>query len=639
MRKNTHQGKHTQEAKQQEQSTSVNYSFSSFPLYEHKTPIFKENERTGYVDFGQDNNYPDYLSYLYNRSAIHASIINSKRRYICGNGWEIMDSLPTILAAKAQSIAGSINAFQTLDEFTEMLQLEELVYGGYAIRIKWFDGKIISMKVQGFDTIRTNKIRSEFFISNEWTSEMSLSTRWKRGRGMPQDVVKLPKFNPMSAEGEQILYSVGHRPQMRVYPLPEYEAGIAAIETDVEIKNFDLNNIKTGFAAGTMITLFNGEVGEEKKASIERNLKGKAFGTDNGGELILNFQNPGTTPPEILSLRPNELADQYAQLDPRVTNSILMAHSVTSPMLFGIKTEGQLGGRSELRTAWELFYNGYVVPKQNKLENDINYLMKFMGLPMRAFKIKDIEPIGIEFDLEVIKEALGQEDFNRYVREKLGIKQNKVQMSSQTKEDKLLFKLTNELGESKDKFEIVMHGQGYDFDIPADLKGDNKKVYNVLVKTPDMTLAALSKATNITEAKLVQILEQLSKGNVIASKLIEKNGVVSVRSEANEPPNVDDAKKAQDDGFVLETKWEYAWTNPDDARTKDRSRDFCVKMLEANKLYDRSEIDALQNDMDSDQFNQSVWRYRGGWYHNPDLNVNTPQCRHYWKSVITKRKK
>jgi uncharacterized membrane protein YkoI len=317
--------------------------------------------------------------------------------------------------------------------------------------------------------------------------------------------------------------------------------------------------------------------------------------------------------------------------------------------------------------------------------------MKFMGLPMRAFKIKDIEPIGIEITTENIKEALGTDLFANYIKGKIGINiveeeisEDKIilntlnslspivasklmnsisanelrrllklpeiadgdkaselsqEVFAANKEDKLLFKLTNELGESKDKFEIVMHGQGYDFDIPADLKGDNKKVYNVLVKTPDMTLAALSKATNITEAKLVQILEQLSKGNVIASKLIEKNGVVSVRSEANEPPNVDDAKKAQEDGFVLETKWEYAWTNPDDAKTKDRSRDFCVKMLEANRLYDRSEIDALQNDMDSDQFNQSVWRYRGGWYHNPDLNVNTPQCRHYWKSVITKRKK
>jgi hypothetical protein len=639
MRKNTPTDKHTQEDKSQERSTNANYSFSTFPLYEHKTPIFKENERTGYVDFGQDNNYPDYLAYLYNRSAIHASIINSKRRYICGNGWELLPNLTTIQAAKAMDLANNVNTFQTLDELTEMLMLEELIYGGYALRVKWFEGRIISLKVQGFDTIRTNTIRSEFYISNEWTAEMSLSTRWRKGRGMPVDVQVLPKFNPLRKEGEQIFYSVGHRPQMRVYPLPEYEAGIAAIETDVEIKNFDLNNIKTGFAAGTMITLFNGEVHEEKKATIERDLKRKAFGTDNAGELILNFQNPGTVEPKILALRPNDLADQYAQLDPRITNSILMSHSVTSPMLFGIKTEGQLGGRSELRTAWELFYNGYIVPKQNKLENDINYLFNLMGISGKALRIKDIEPIGIEFDLETIKEALGQEDFNTYVREKLGLKSKKVEMKAEKKEDKLLFKLLNEIGESKDNFEIVMEGVGYDFEVTPELKGNNKKVYNILVKEPEMTLAKLAEMSNISQAKLIQILEALSKGNLIASKLIEKDGVVSVKANPNETPTVEEAKEAQSEGFILETKWEYAWTNPTDASTIDRSRDFCVQMLKANKLYSREEIDNLQNDMDAEQFNQSVWRYRGGWYHNPELDVNTPQCRHFWKSVITKRRK
>ena len=44
-----------------------------------------------------------------------------------------------------------------------------------------------------------------------------------------------------------------------------------------------------------------------------------------------------------------------------------MSHRVTSPMLFGIKTEGQLGGRSELIEAYEAFQTSYIEPRQNQL--------------------------------------------------------------------------------------------------------------------------------------------------------------------------------------------------------------------------------------------------------------------------------
>jgi hypothetical protein len=597
-------------------------------LYEHKTPIFKENERTGYVDYGQDNNYPDYLAYLYNRSAIHATIINSKNRYIIGEGWQVNPMLSTIDAAKATKAMKSVNSYQTLNELTEELGLEKLVYGGYAIRGKWnpLTKDIAWIKIQPFDTIRTNKQKTQFYISSEWTAEMSLSTRWKKGRGFPPNTITLPKFNPANKEGEFIFYVCDSRPQMKVYPLPEYEGGIAAIETDVEVKNFDLNNVKSGFAAGTMITFFDGEVeNEEEQVKLERDIKGKVAGTDNGGEILLNWQMPGTAAPVITQLRTNELANQFEQLDPRVTSSIIMAHAITSPMLFGIKTEGQLGGRSELRTAWEHFYNTYVKPKQTKLEQDVNYIMSFFGLPENCYSIIGLEPIGIEIDLATIQAALDPEEFKEYLREKLGIKKKDTYSKQKFAEDKLLFELTNKLGVKAEEYDIVMKGMGYDFEAPANLEGDNLKVYDALTEKPKISIAELAEITNIREAKILQILENLNKANYIGLKITEVNGRPQIESKISivEP-------EEQERGFILETKWRYE--GPKDSR----NRDFCSKMLAANRLYTRAEIDQLENDME--EYNTSVWRYRGGWYHNPSLDVNTPQCRHFWEQVLTKKR-
>jgi hypothetical protein len=50
-----------------------------------------------------------------------------------------------------------------------------------------------------------------------------------------------------------------------------------------------------------------------------------------------------------------------------------------------------------------------------------------------------------------------------------------------------------------------------------------------------------------------------------------------------------------------------------------------VKLIELNRSYSREDIDNISQRVDRD-----VWRYRGGWYTNPDTQVTTPFCRHEW---------
>ena len=62
------------------------------------------------------------------------------------------------------------------------------------------------------------------------------------------------------------------------------------------------------------------------------------------------------------------------------------------------------------------------------------------------------------------------------------------------------------------------------------------------------------------------------------------------------------------------------------------SRPFCEALIELNRVYTRLEIEAISAQVDRD-----VWRYRGGWYHNPNTDINTPSCRHQWKQNIIVR--
>jgi hypothetical protein len=64
-----------------------------------------------------------------------------------------------------------------------------------------------------------------------------------------------------------------------------------------------------------------------------------------------------------------------------------------------------------------------------------------------------------------------------------------------------------------------------------------------------------------------------------------------------------------------------------------RTRDFCARLLDINRLYTRDEINNISSRVD-----RNVWNYRGGWYTNPQTQVSTPYCRHIWVQQLVIKK-
>ena len=96
-------------------SQTNNYSFSKFPLYANETPIFRKQPNMLYVPYGKNNDYSDYLSYLYNNSGIHGAIIKGKATYIFGKGFKIKADWNGDKIG-LQKTLNSINNSQTADE-------------------------------------------------------------------------------------------------------------------------------------------------------------------------------------------------------------------------------------------------------------------------------------------------------------------------------------------------------------------------------------------------------------------------------------------------------------------------------------------------------------------------------------------
>ena len=381
------------------------FKFDQVPL-----PVYKEVKGKEYVYYGEKNDYPNYLLRIYNNSAKNNAIITGKVDYICGNGWTVKAE-DEMQKAKAFGLIDRINTKdESLNELTKKLVTDLSIFGGYYLQVIWTKGtgEIAELYHVDYYKVRTNLDNSEFYVSDNWIKNDNVNPR--------PDFETYPAFDPNNTTGTQILYFKEYRAGANTYSLPDYRGAISYIELDISIGEYHLNTINNGMFSSKLINLNGGKVSQEEEDRIERQFKDKFSGSKNAGKFMLAFNDSKENEPSIVDLSGTELDKHFDLLNKTVQQEVFTGHKVTSPMLFGVKTEGQLGGRAELREASELFQNTYVNAKQQSLEEVVNYLLKFNDI-VAELEIKKTEPIAFQFSEQIISTNMTQDE----IREKLGL--------------------------------------------------------------------------------------------------------------------------------------------------------------------------------------------------------------------------
>jgi hypothetical protein len=651
----------------------------SWQGYQHKVPLFIENKSQQWVSYGVENDYPNYLLNLYRRSAKHNAIVNGKVGYIVGKGWTSENETPQ---AKAFLDSPTFpNAYDSMNDLTQKLTLDMEIYNGFALEVTWSrGGGIAEICHVDFHRVRADKDEKMFYVY-DWYDEYEV-------RQFPQlnQVNQIPAFDPDNRIGKQLFYYRAYSAGVKVYPLPEYLGGTAYIELDVEIANFHVNNIKNNFWGSYLINFPNGIPTPEESDAIERQMKMKFGGTDNAGRFLVNFSDSPETKPELTPLTPSDLDKQFDILNKTVQQEIFVAHRVTSPMLFGVKTEGQLGGRAEMVESYEIFKATYIEDRVQRIERSVNYLASFNGVT--GLKLQPTEPISEQLTEAALLQILSRDE----LREKAGyepelLKPNEAvapqEMGnsvlaglSASQQDKMLrvvrkyskgdltkeqatimlqgFGLPAEqvdlfLGEpmefnsDEDKFEQVAMQFGVDADgyqvlrsKPVRFEADNSLLAEFMEVEPenkelDKKILAEIKSTKKVDAD--QISRRLDVPLEKVSERIEyliSKGKVTIQDRVARIADTPDSEAEE----AFEIRYRYD-LRPDatGAKVIDTTRDFCRTLIKLNKLYTRQDIDQMTAIMGF-----SVWERRGGWYTLPGTDVSRPSCRHIWQQQIVVRK-
>jgi hypothetical protein len=390
--------------------SSIKQSFTQWLGIEHKVPVMLENKAGKYITYGAFNEYPYYLLDNYRRSSKHNAIVNGKVNYIVGGGWQPGEKMTVEQQARYAKFFDGLSEHDDLNDITEKLVLDLELFNGFAVAVTWNKmGTIAKMEHIPFEKIRVDKDERMFQVA-DWYDDAMVQLYPKIG-----DVEKIPAFDADNRIGKQLFYYRVYAAGVKSYPLPEYMGGLAYIEADCQIANFHVNNLKNNFWGGYLINFNNGIPTPEEQGDIERQIKRKFSGTDNAGRFVVTFNDDVNKAPTLEPLTPSDMDKQFEILNKTVQQEIFISHRVVNPMLFGVKTEGQLGGRQEMVEAYELFKATYVNDRVRKVERMMNYLGSFNGV--EGMELIPVEPITERLSEQALLQIMTPEE----LREKAGL--------------------------------------------------------------------------------------------------------------------------------------------------------------------------------------------------------------------------
>jgi len=517
----------------------------------YTSPSIVEKKNQDYVEYGDDNNYYQYLIDRYNGSPTNNAIINGISEMIYGEGLDATDS-----SRRPDQYAQMRSLFSK--DCVRKLAYDLKLMGGCAMQIIYSKDRTKIAQVEHYpvETLRAEKCNDKgeiegYYYCPDWTKH-------KRS----DKLERIPAFGT-SKESIEILFIKPYRAGYYYYSAPDYQGGIQYAEIEEEVSNFHLNNIKNGLSPSMLINFNNGVPAEEERSLIESRIAQKFTGSSNAGKFILAFNDSSDTAATIDPVQLSDAHNQYEFLSEETMRKIMVAHRVVSPMLLGIKDSTGLGNNAEeLEKASILMDNTVIRPFQRLLIDAFDQILAFNDISLNLY-FRTLQPL----EFVDLSNAMNKEQVEEETGQKLSAET--PFMDNETADE--LWELLKDLGEDEP--------EGYELIDVEDTEDE-----------PD---------------------------DFDAEKYL--NGLkLSATQDSKEDTDL--------------WKVRYKYIKGTRKQAKSQSRDFCSKMLSADKLYRKEDIGMMSARGVNKKFghkgrNYSLFLYKGG-----------PNCYHRWERRVYKKK-
>ena len=525
-----------------------------FNFESHKPPKSNESNREAWVEFGDDNDYFQYLIKRYNNSTTNNSIINSIVKLIYGRGLDATDS-----NKKPNEYAQMKMLFRPEVLKCVITDYKLLGQGYFQVIYNKAKNAIVRVEHAPAQLIRAEKCNEKGEITGYYYSD-----NWGDVKNF------VPKRIGAFGYGDKTLeilcvrdYSVGQK----YYSNVDYIGALPYTQLEEEIADYLINDVQNGFSPTSVINFNNGVPDEEKMSLQAADVKRKLTGAS-GAKIVVSFNSDETKRTTIDNVPLNDAPAHYTYLSEESRGKILLGHSITSGLLFGIpSSNGFSSNADELKNASILFDNMTIRPKQGTVLDAIDKILAYNEISLNLY-FKTLQPL--EF-----------------------IDQNPV-MDAATMEEETGVKLSSHI----DKLDVEEFG--------AEMNPNEWELIDSRVVSYE------------DEARLDAELEALNN----PSKSLMSKAWEFVTTGVARPD-----LKSEQDGKLFASRYRYSGEISSD------SREFCQKMIKANKLYRKEDIVRMGNNPNTNE----GFGPRGADTYDIFLYKGGGACHHFWTRETYKR--
>lgn len=343
--------------------------------------------RKAWVEFGIDG-MDDFFNTLikrYETSPTNQACIDGTTDLIYGKGIKAKDRL---------DLEEYLYTLTTDDEIRK-IAFDYKLFGNAAIQCVFNTDrtKVVNFYHLPVDTLRAEKVNEEgiipgFYYSADWTNK-NIKPKY------------IPAFGQNQWEDDvQVVYLKRYAPGKFYYGIPDWYSSLQYCAVEEEVSNLHINNILNNFMPSTIINFNGGVPAVEEQMLVENSIANKFTGTTNAGRFILSFNDNPEYKTTVEMLRPENLHQQYDFIAEEASRKIMLAHRITSQMLFGIKTaSGFSSNADELKTAYEIMLALVIQPFQQEILKQIQGIVEFNGVDGEDLYFAPLIPFGFLAEL------------------------------------------------------------------------------------------------------------------------------------------------------------------------------------------------------------------------------------------------
>jgi len=359
--------------------------FAIVNVNNNQLPFITEDAKTrqNWIPFGVygHDDFFDAVTTTFNVSTTNSACIEGIADLIYGKGVYSKNEVNNKLLQKLIP-----------QEETKRIAFDLKLFGNAAYQVYWNDDHTQVIK---FYHVPVQYIRAEKLLSHPKVQNYFYCTDWNDQKKI-KEKKKIPAFGT-STEKCEILYIKNYTPNLYYYSLPDWVSAMQFCVSEGEISNLHLNNITNGFLPAVMLNFNNGVPAPEERETIEDLVQAKFTGTDNAGRFMLSFNDDPNTKPTLDIIDIPNLHEKYDYVAEYTQDRILVAHRVTSPLLFGIRTKnnGFSSQSEEMKTAFSILQTMTIAPFQNLILNALDLALTEGGYDEMELYFEQLTPLAI----------------------------------------------------------------------------------------------------------------------------------------------------------------------------------------------------------------------------------------------------